>query len=309
MPAPLSAKMGRSTFGLDLEQQRRQPGVPEQLPQLHRRKRPRTRAGLQQHGARPPARSPRGNAHAVHRGAQPPRPAQRRRHLHQRHANRPWALVAVPLVAVQVGRSPPRKMEGRLRAFAHAAATRAEVRRDRRSAPREHLSRRRARRSDGAGGRVRRVLVDLIEDGSAEVRARTGTGGDLLRHREGPGRDRLRLERLLRPTGRHLAGDHRRHILLEVHHVDRDQLAAVGKQLQRARQLAPLQPHRTIEAGRPAQHLRAPLRLDARGGEAARDLDADLLAARPGAEKQQERSSPHQVKVPEEGPPRKNVSR
>ena len=75
---------------------------------------------------------------------------------------------------------------------------------------------------------MRRPGIDLVQDGGAQVRARRRALRDLLRHREGARRHRLRLEGGVRPIPGDLARHHRRHVVLELEDVDQDEAPRIG---------------------------------------------------------------------------------
>src|SRR5258708_9589420 len=113
----------------DLEGERRQQGVADQLAQLDRGQRLVARAGFENDRLRAAGRGARRDAQALDAGLEAPCPAQRRGDLAERNALGPFALVEVGLSAAQVGRGPGREVESRLRALALSAAARAEIRR------------------------------------------------------------------------------------------------------------------------------------------------------------------------------------
>ena len=118
------------------------------------------------------------------------------------------------------------------------------------------------------------------------MRPRAGALRHFLRYSERPRRDRLRLQRLRRPCGRNLRRDDRGDVILEIDDVHRDEPAAVAKDLQPSRHLAPVESQRPLERPRPVHDERAPRALHAHFFRAARDLDADLLGPRRGADEQ-----------------------
>ena len=163
-------------------------------------------------------------------------PAEPRAGRRQAHPDR---APAVPRGDVVVGVLDRREPRLRLRAqrrvldaLGPPAGGREEVRRHRCALVGDELAARRLRRRVGRRRLDARAAVDLRARVGIVLEAVTGARG---RDRVGAGRDRLRVERLGRPRGRHLDGDHALHVLLELERVDGvDAAERAGAELERA---------------------------------------------------------------------------